>query len=71
MGGVTQMAQKRSVEAAKARQVAREGQGTGEAQKDRTDALKADLDEVLDELDDVLEENAEQFVKDYVQKGGE
>ena len=35
------------------------------------DALKAELDELLDEIDGVLEENAEAFVRDYVQKGGE
>jgi prokaryotic ubiquitin-like protein Pup len=29
------------------------------------------LDELLEEIDGVLEENAEEFVKDYVQKGGE
>jgi len=34
-------------------------------------ALKKDMDELLDEIDDVLEENAEEFVKNYVQKGGE
>jgi ubiquitin-like protein Pup len=33
--------------------------------------LKAELDDLLDEIDDVLEENAEDFVKSYVQKGGE
>jgi ubiquitin-like protein Pup len=31
----------------------------------------AELDAVLDEIDEVLEENAEDFVKAYVQKGGE
>ena len=36
-----------------------------------TDQLKADLDTVLDEIDEVLESNAEEFVKNYVQKGGE
>jgi ubiquitin-like protein Pup len=29
------------------------------------------LDDLLDEIDEVLEENAEEFVKNYVQKGGE
>jgi len=29
------------------------------------------IDELLDEIDSVLEENAEEFVKNYVQKGGE
>lgn len=33
--------------------------------------LKAELDDLLDEIDDVLETNAEEFVKSYVQKGGE
>ena len=31
----------------------------------------ADIDDLLDEIDTVLEENAEEFVKNYVQKGGE
>jgi prokaryotic ubiquitin-like protein Pup len=30
-----------------------------------------DLDDLLDEIDSVLEENAEEFVKNYVQKGGQ
>ncbi len=33
--------------------------------------IKAELDDLLDEIDEVLEENAEDFVKNYVQKGGE
>jgi len=33
--------------------------------------LKADLDDLLDEIDGVLESNAEEFVKNYVQKGGQ
>ena len=35
------------------------------------DELKAELDELLDEIDEVLEVNAEDFVRSYVQKGGE
>jgi ubiquitin-like protein Pup len=35
------------------------------------DDLGQELDELLDEIDAVLEENAEEFVKAYVQKGGE
>jgi prokaryotic ubiquitin-like protein Pup len=38
---------------------------------ERGDELKAELDDLLDEIDDVLETNAEEFVKNYVQKGGE
>lgn len=30
-----------------------------------------DIEDLLDEIDSVLEENAEEFVKNYVQKGGE
>lgn len=32
---------------------------------------KEDLDKLLDEVDDILEENAEEFVRSYVQRGGE
>jgi ubiquitin-like protein Pup len=53
-------------------------QRTEEAVEDDTAApsgqgekLKAELDELLDEIDEVLEENAEDFVRSYVQKGGE
>ncbi len=35
------------------------------------DKIKAELDELLDEIDEVLEVNAEDFVRAYVQKGGE
>ena len=30
-----------------------------------------DVDSLLDEIDDVLESNAEQFVRQYTQKGGQ
>lgn len=33
--------------------------------------LKADLDKLMDEVDGVLVENAAEFVRNYVQKGGE
>lgn len=33
--------------------------------------LKQELDDLLDEIDGVLEENAEDFVKGYIQKGGQ
>ena len=50
-------------------------QGTTETEsdlqlKDR-DPIKTDLDSILDQIDAVLEENAEEFVKSYVQKGGQ
>ncbi|MGE4608544.1 MAG: ubiquitin-like protein Pup, partial [Myxococcota bacterium] len=33
--------------------------------------LKEDMDALMDDIDAVLEENAEEFVKNYVQRGGE
>jgi prokaryotic ubiquitin-like protein Pup len=47
-----------------------EPQGTEEV-KERQDKLTDDVDAILDEIDEVLEENAEEFVRSYVQKGGE
>jgi ubiquitin-like protein Pup len=35
------------------------------------DVDTSDVDELLDEIDEVLEENAEEFVRNYVQKGGQ
>jgi ubiquitin-like protein Pup len=37
----------------------------------RQEKLTEDVDDLLDEIDSVLEENAEEFVRGYVQKGGE
>lgn len=33
--------------------------------------LDDDVDSILDEIDGVLEENAEEFVRSFVQKGGQ
>ncbi len=38
---------------------------------ERKEALDSDIDAVLGEIDEVLEENAEDFVRQFVQKGGE
>lgn len=40
-------------------------------QQNRTTNLKIELDDLLDEIDEVLETNAQEFVKSYVQKGGQ
>lgn len=37
----------------------------------RKEALDDDVDAILDEIDEVLEENAEEFVRGFVQKGGQ
>jgi prokaryotic ubiquitin-like protein Pup len=51
------------------------GEGGGDAGQVEATAkgekLKGEMDDILDEIDSVLEENAEEFVKSYVQKGGE
>lgn len=38
---------------------------------EKGDKLKAELDDLLDEIDEVLEDNAEDFVRNYIQKGGQ
>lgn len=47
---------------------------TPEASSDvaeRHEKLTEDVDAILDEIDDVLETNAEDFVRAFVQKGGQ
>ena len=41
------------------------------APTEKGEKLKEDIDDLLDEIDSVLEDNAEEFVRNYVQKGGE
>jgi ubiquitin-like protein Pup len=38
---------------------------------DRKDKLDQDIDAMLDDIDDVLEENSEDFVRSFIQKGGQ
>jgi ubiquitin-like protein Pup len=38
---------------------------------DRVEQIGEDVDDLLDEIDSVLEENAEEFVRGYIQKGGQ
>jgi prokaryotic ubiquitin-like protein Pup len=38
---------------------------------ERKEAIDDEVDDILDEIDDVLESNAEDFVKSFIQKGGE
>ena len=51
--------------------VDQDGETAGAASSVEADKLKAELDDLLDQIDEVLEENAEEFVRNYVQKGGE
>jgi len=41
------------------------------ASTERGEKIKAELDDLMDEIDEVLEDNAEEFVRNYVQKGGQ
>jgi ubiquitin-like protein Pup len=48
------------------------GDDAGQVQRSsKAEELKDEMDDILEEIDAVLEENAEEFVKSYVQKGGE
>ena len=46
------------------------GSGSAELAK-KGQKIKEDIDKLLDEIDGILEENAEEFVKSYVQRGGQ
>ncbi len=39
--------------------------------QERHEKLADDVDALLDDIDEVLEENAEEFVRGYIQKGGQ
>jgi ubiquitin-like protein Pup len=38
---------------------------------ERKEQLDEDIDAILEDIDDVLESNAEDFVKSFIQKGGQ
>ena len=62
--------QRSSKKAAEVEEVA-EDATAADAVRERHEKLTDDVDALLDEIDDILEENAEEFVRGYVQKGGE
>lgn len=39
--------------------------------EDERRALADEIDDLLDDIDEVLEENAQEFLNNFVQKGGE
>ncbi|GGL91170.1 ubiquitin-like protein Pup [Nakamurella endophytica] len=45
--------------------------GADAAGQERREKLASETDDILDEIDGVLESNAEDFVRSYVQKGGQ
>lgn len=56
-------------------QIQKNAGGPGEGDEEAGQVAKAAdtsaADSLLDEIDDILEVNAEEFVKSYVQKGGQ
>lgn len=38
---------------------------------DNVDELTEDLDALLDEIDEILEEDSEEFVENFIQRGGQ
>ena len=38
---------------------------------ERNEKLSEDVDAILDDIDEVLESNSEEFVRSFVQKGGQ
>ena len=59
--------QKRKTAPTRDEEVVEEAPTTSE----KGEALKGEIDDLLDEIDEVLESNAEEFVRSYVQKGGQ
>jgi ubiquitin-like protein Pup len=53
------------------RQPSDEGHGSRAQVIEAGKKLKADLDQLVNDIDDILTENAEEFVKSYIQRGGE
>lgn len=45
--------------------------GSAPGAAERKEAVDTDIDAILDEIDEVLEGNAEEFVRGFVQKGGQ
>lgn len=54
----------------KSKSVQRREEAMEEIQPEKAEtSVKDELDDLLDEIDSVLEENAEEFIRNYVQKG--
>jgi len=64
------MAEQKQKEKVKSEEPQSESTGAKDL-KAKGEEIKEDLDSLMDEIDEVLEKNAEEFVKNYVQRGGE
>ena len=49
----------------------KDADGEGDAGQKTVQKKTEEIDELLDEIDEVLESNAEDFVRAYIQKGGQ
>jgi ubiquitin-like protein Pup len=67
---VTKQKPRKPVYTEKAAEERRAPAAPARTQEER-DKAQAETDELLDTIDEVLEVNAEEFVRNYVQKGGE
>lgn len=65
------MSEQSHVERAGARDEQDDAPAAQSADAEHKAAIDADVDAILDEIDAVLEENSEEFVKSFVQKGGQ
>ena len=63
--------QSRSGKARKGEDTDEKSTGVNPEAAERQEKLTEEVDDLLSEIDDVLEENAEEFVRGYVQKGGQ
>jgi len=48
-----------------------DGAEAGGQIQEKAEEIKEEIDDLLEEIDSVLEENAEEFIRSYVQKGGQ
>lgn len=44
---------------------------SGPSAVERVERLKENVEKIIDEIDEILEENAEDFVKNFIQRSGE
>ena len=70
-GQMAEQEQKRKGSGARTTETETEVEEAAPATSERGEKIKAELDDLLDEIDEVLEDNAEEFVRNYVQKGGQ
>jgi ubiquitin-like protein Pup len=65
------MAEREQIKKTSTKEAEKAVEDVAPASTKKGEELKADIDELLDEIDEVLEVNAEDFVRSYVQKGGQ